>query len=116
MPLSSAQPPDIRNSAKFSVAYVLDTLASCPERQATTYIFTEFQSENELGRSVLKEHAALLGKRGRWFMLVNLDCGDLEEDGRRKGDEGWSGGGTFVDVEILRECRRGRDEIGWMRR
>lgn len=83
---------------------ILSTITDSPETFDTPYIFTEFQSDNELGRSVLAEYQAAARRRGSLFVQVNLECG-VEENVRRMQHEERSKAGKYVHVENLRKWR-----------
>jgi hypothetical protein len=86
-------------------ASILTTISTCPYSFPTTYIFTEFQSDNTLGRAVLAEYRAAAAKRGSRFVQVNLEC-ELSENMRRMTDERRRRAGKYVHVESLTKWRR----------
>jgi hypothetical protein len=86
-------------------ASILSTISTCPDSLPTTYISTEFQSDNTLGRAVLDEYRAAAAKRGSRFVQVNLEC-ELSENMRRMTDERRRTAGKYVNVENLRRWRR----------
>lgn len=74
-----------------------------------SYIFTDFQSNNELGASVAKEYQHAAKLRGCDFLSVTLVC-DLEENERRIQSIGRralviGGSHKLLDQEILKEMR-----------
>jgi hypothetical protein len=68
------------------------------------YIFTEFQSDNELGRRVLAEYQAARQKGGSLLILVNLNC-ELEEHIRRMVHAERSQAAKDVHVDSVKRWR-----------
>jgi hypothetical protein len=102
LPRDSPSYQSLRQSLR---ACILHTVSTSPDSFNTTYIFTEFQSDNKLGRGVLAEYRAAAEKRGSGFVQVNLDC-ELEENVRRMTDERRTSAGKYVHDDNLRKWRR----------
>lgn len=96
--------PDYQKLRQELRSGILSPVADCSETFNKIYIFTEFQSDNELGRSVLAEYQAAAQKRGSLFVQVNLVCG-VEENIRRMEHEERSKAGKYVHVENLKKWR-----------
>lgn len=86
------------------------TLVNSPDTHDTIYIFTDFQSTNELGPSVAREYEAAARARGCLFVPVILSC-DGEENARRMTSEERvdlvekQGKGMLLDTKILEDMR-----------
>ncbi len=84
-------------------------LIKTPLTKDLSYIFTDFQSNDNLGSSVAQEYAAAAQRRGCLFIPVVLDC-VLEENARRmrsaeRVELERSGKGLLLDTSQLGEMR-----------
>lgn len=81
----------------------------------TSYIFTDFQTSNALGRATAAEYRDAAVARGCAFIPVVLDC-DVQENKRRMVSERRvnevtaRGKGMLLDTEVLAGMR-GRGEV-----
>ena len=75
----------------------------------SSYIFTDFQTNNESGTSVAKEYQSAAKWRGCAFVPVNLTCQVAENERRIRSAERLDlvarGKGMLTDCEILRKYR-----------
>ena len=71
------------------------------------YICAEFQSDNELGRRVLAEYQAAVQKRGRLFLLADLNC-ELEENIRRMEHAERNKAAKYVHADDVKRWRPDR--------
>lgn len=69
------------------------------------YIFTDFQSDNELGRQVVEEYAQAARERGCAFIPVVLSCDAAVNATRMRSDERVElvagGKGLLLDTDVL---------------
>ena len=86
-------------------AAIFHALVHEESTHATTYIFTDFQSSNELGAAVCQEYAACATQRGSDFVPILLHCG-VEANLQRlvAGDRAHHQ--KLVDVELARRFRK----------
>lgn len=89
---------------------VFQAIASSAHSQDTTWIFTDQQSSNELGRSVALEYRTAAALRGSPFLSVVLTC-EIEENRRRlvSGTRGDGSTTKLTDHDILHIIRMGED-------
>ena len=94
-------------------AIVFKAIATVPETFDSIYVFTDFQTDNELGKSVTNEYAEVANQRGCAFVPIILSC-SLEENRRRITSAGRldadGRAGKLTDPEHL-VAMRGRGEI-----
>ena len=74
-----------------------------------SYVFTDFQSNDELGTSTAREYQEVATARGSRFIPIVLRCG-LDENERRMVGAGrkelvGGGKGLLLDVDLLRSFR-----------
>lgn len=86
-------------------AAVFHALAHEESTHTTAYIFTDFQSSNELGAAVCHEYAACASERGSAFIPILLHC-DVETNLQRlvAGDRAQHQ--KLVDVDLARRFRK----------
>jgi hypothetical protein len=109
LPRSSLAYPSLRRALREDI---LASIATAPETFGDVYIFTEFQSNNELGSTVLAEYADAARRCGRTFIQVNLECGVEENVRRMLSEERMNGSpGKLMDIETLRKWRE-RAKLG----
>ncbi|KAL7808607.1 hypothetical protein V8C26DRAFT_413136 [Trichoderma gracile] len=77
-----------------------------PATASQTVVFTDFQSDNDLGRSVAREYLMAAKKAKRPFMPVYLGC-DVEVNIERATSRGRMSGTTtkLTDTALLRDMR-----------
>lgn len=92
----------LRRSVRAAIFHALAHEAST---HATAYIFTDFQSSNELGAAVCREYAVCASERGSDFVPVLLHC-DVETNLERlvAGDRAQHQ--KLVDVDLARRFRK----------
>lgn len=89
---------------------VFRAIASSVGSRETTWIFTDQQSSNELGRSVALEYRTAAAQRGSPFLSVILTC-EIEENRKRlvSGTRGDGSTTKLTDPDILNNIRMGED-------
>lgn len=85
-------------------AAIFHALAHEESTHATAYIFTDFQSSNELGAAVCQEYAACAAERGSDFVPILLHC-DVETNLQRLVADDRAQHKKLVDVELARNFR-----------
>ncbi|ETS03819.1 hypothetical protein M419DRAFT_136420 [Trichoderma reesei RUT C-30] len=77
-----------------------------PATASKTVVFTDFQSDNELGRSVAKEYLMAAKKAKRLFMPVYLGC-DVDVNLKRAASQDRVSGTStkLTDIALLRDLR-----------
>ncbi|KAF5019625.1 hypothetical protein F66182_8371 [Fusarium sp. NRRL 66182] len=85
---------------------VLEKNVRNPSSHRQLVIFTDFQSDNQLGRDVAKEYADAASTAGRPFLPIYLTC-NLEANLERiaSSDRINSGTTKLIDAEVLRDMR-----------
>ncbi|KAG4429890.1 hypothetical protein IFR05_014634 [Cadophora sp. M221] len=111
LPRSSAQYQQARRDVR---AVIFNSLATLPDTFNYIYIFTDFQTSNPLGHSVVHEYKAAAQSRGCDFIPIVLTC-DAEVNAERirsteRLDLVKSGKGMLVDASVLGGMR-GEGEI-----
>jgi hypothetical protein len=77
-----------------------------PATLDTTYLFTDFQTTNELGTGVCAEYAQAAKDRGCLLIPIVLTC-DEDENIKRITQSGREKHAKLMDVELLRIFREG---------
>ncbi|KAJ6143332.1 hypothetical protein N7471_002785 [Penicillium samsonianum] len=85
---------------------IFTSLTTEPATFNTAYLFTDFQTSNELGVSVCAEYAQAAKDRGCLLIPIVLTC-DEDENIRRMTQSGREKHGKLMDVEILKMFRKG---------
>jgi hypothetical protein len=93
--------PGYQEARKAIRSTVFDILEKNEETRGTAYVFTDFQSDNELGSAACKEYEDMARKRGCSFVPVVLRC-EEEENLRRVVSSERAGRGKIVDVELMK--------------
>lgn len=75
-----------------------------PAAYGTVYIFTDFQSSDSVGPSVVAETKAMAEARDATIIPVTLTC-DEEENLRRLVEEDRKSQGKLFDAELMRTFR-----------
>ncbi|KAL9078331.1 MAG: hypothetical protein Q9157_002762 [Trypethelium eluteriae] len=77
-----------------------------PDLQDQVVVFTDFQSNNELGRGVAREYEAAAQRSGRPFLPIYLEC-EVDENVRRVASAQRTNSGTtkLLDSEVLKGIR-----------
>ncbi|KAI1009812.1 hypothetical protein LB504_003191 [Fusarium proliferatum] len=90
---------------------ILQRVVRHPSSHDRLVVFTDFQSDNELGQSVAQEYASAARHADRTFLPVYLTCG-LEANIERVDNPERVASGTtkLLDQELLRDMR-GRCEL-----
>ncbi|KAF5987693.1 hypothetical protein FBULB1_1781 [Fusarium bulbicola] len=85
---------------------ILERVVLHPSSHDRLVVFTDFQSDNELGQSVAQEYASAARDAGRPFLPVYLTCG-LEANIERVDNAERVASGTtkLLDQELLRDMR-----------
>jgi hypothetical protein len=83
---------------------IFNSLIHAPATHSAAYIFTDFQSSNELGAAVCKEYVDCAEKRGSDFIPIALFCDEETNLKRLVGDER-AGHGKLIDVELVKRFR-----------
>ncbi|KAF4450972.1 hypothetical protein F53441_5963 [Fusarium austroafricanum] len=85
---------------------VLEDNVRSPSSHGHLVIFTDFQSDNQLGRDVAKEYADAASTAGRPFLPVYLTC-SLKANIQRIASRGRIDSGTtkLIDADVLRDIR-----------
>ncbi|KAF5974408.1 hypothetical protein FCOIX_8293 [Fusarium coicis] len=86
---------------------ILQRFVRHPSNHDRLVVFTDFQSDNELGQSVAQEYASAARHADRPFLPVYLTCG-LEANIQRVDNAERVASGTtkLLDQELLRDMRR----------
>ncbi|KAL8866483.1 MAG: hypothetical protein Q9174_006278, partial [Haloplaca sp. 1 TL-2023] len=85
---------------------VFKNLEEDPALRDRIVIFTDFQSNNDLGSNVAREYEAAASRSRRLFLPVYLEC-DIKENTRRVANPQRGGSGTtkLLSPEIVAEMR-----------
>ncbi|RSL84455.1 hypothetical protein CEP52_016433 [Fusarium oligoseptatum] len=84
---------------------VLKSLVENTATHSSAYIFTDFQSANELGSDVGLEYFNCAVQRGCHFIPITLRC-SKEENLKRLTSDDRATHGKLVDVEFAKQFRR----------
>ena len=83
-------------------------LAATAENLKTTFIFTDFQSNNERGDAVLQDYQSAAQLQGRPLILFVLHC-EVVENVRRGSSRSSNGTTKLTDRLVLEELNRQAD-------
>ncbi|KAM0555110.1 hypothetical protein ACHAPJ_006461 [Fusarium lateritium] len=101
LPRSSADYQPLRQAIR---AAVFDTLATSPDTFDSVFVFTDFQSTDDVGRAVMAEYHAMAARRACTFVSITVTC-DKEENLRRLTSSERSLHGKLIDVELVTHIR-----------
>ncbi|KAI9788408.1 MAG: hypothetical protein M1816_006933 [Peltula sp. TS41687] len=98
--------PDYDRQRQLERSRAFFTYVESLETSSQIIIFTDFQSNNELGRSVAQEYKSAARRSGRFFFPVYLTC-DVEENLCRvaTAERVSSGTGKLLSREVLQDIR-----------
>lgn len=85
-------------------AVVFDTLAKSPYTFDSVFVFTDFQSNNDLGRSVVADYRSMTMRRNCTLVAVILTC-SKEENLKCLGSTEGSIHGKLTDSQLLSYIR-----------
>ncbi|KAF4505962.1 hypothetical protein G6O67_006094 [Ophiocordyceps sinensis] len=97
LPRSSADYQPLRRAIR---AAVFDALATSRDTFDSVFVFTDFQSDDDVGRAVMAEYRAMAARRGCTFVPVTVTCGK-EENLRRLASSERSLHGKLTDAELV---------------
>lgn len=103
LPRTSKDYQPLRRSIR---AAVFDTLATSSDTFDSVYVFTDFQSDDEVGSAVMQEYATMAARRGCALIPVNATCSE-DENMRRLVSVERAQHGKLVDKEIVAHIRNG---------
>ncbi|KAM6480854.1 hypothetical protein HDV62DRAFT_365804 [Trichoderma sp. SZMC 28011] len=83
---------------------IFHSLIHAPATHSAAYIFTDFQTSNELGAAVCQEYVECAKTRGCDFIPIMLSC-DEETNLTRLVEDGRAGHGKLVDVDLVKRFR-----------
>ncbi|KAI9722747.1 MAG: hypothetical protein M1828_004443 [Chrysothrix sp. TS-e1954] len=104
--LLSRADPGYQAARRHARSNAFETFVRSPAMASKLVVFTDFQSNNDLGRGVAAEYEQAAQKSGRTFMPVNIECSvkvnlqRVQTLGRKD-----SATGKMIDAELLREMR-----------
>lgn len=101
LPRSSSDYQPLRRAIR---AAVFDTLAKSPDTFGSVFVFTDFQSNDDIGRSVVAEYRSTAIRRNCTLVPVVLTC-SKEENLRRLGTTERSIHGKLTDSELVSYIR-----------
>ena len=101
LPRSSSCYQSLRRAIR---AAVFDTLAECPDTFGSVVVFTDFQSNDEIGSSVMAEYRSMATRRHCTFVPIILTC-SKEENLKRLGNTERSLHGKLTDSELVSYIR-----------
>ncbi|KAH6723604.1 hypothetical protein BKA61DRAFT_686227 [Leptodontidium sp. MPI-SDFR-AT-0119] len=106
LPRSSLQYQQARRDVR---AVIFNSLATLPDTFNYIYIFTDCQTDNELGRSVVEEYKTAAQSRQCDFFPIVLTCDPKTNAQRIRSTERLdlvkSGKGMLVDASVLEKMR-----------
>ncbi|CAG9986693.1 unnamed protein product [Clonostachys byssicola] len=85
-------------------AAVFDALAVSHDTFDSVFVFTDFQSDDEVGSAVMGEYRAMAARRGCTFVPITLTC-SKEENLRRLVSSERSAHGKLTDTELVARLR-----------
>lgn len=101
LPRSSADYQPLRRAIRDAV---FNTLAVSPDAFDSVYVFTDFQSDDDVGRAVMAEYRAMAARRGCTFVPVTVTCG-REENLRRLASSKRALHGKLTSAEVVSGIR-----------
>lgn len=84
---------------------IFNSLIYEPATHSTAYIFTDFQTSNELGEIVCQEYIDCAKRRRCNFIPIMLLC-DEETNLGRLVEDGRANHGKLIDVELVKKFRK----------
>jgi hypothetical protein len=106
LPRSSNDYQPLRRAIR---ATVFDTLAKSPDTFDSVFVFTDFQSNDDIGHSVIAEYCSMAMRRSCALVPIILTC-SKEENLRRLGTTERSMHGKLTDLELVSYIRD-NDEV-----
>ncbi|RSM07915.1 hypothetical protein CDV31_008407 [Fusarium ambrosium] len=101
LPRSSTDYQSLRRAIR---AVVFDTLATSRDTFDSVFVFTDFQSNDDIGRAVMAEYRAMATRRGCTFVTITVTC-SKEENLRRLASSERSLHGKLMDAELVAHIR-----------
>ncbi|CAG9948838.1 unnamed protein product [Clonostachys rosea f. rosea IK726] len=101
LPRSSADYQPLRCAIR---AAVFDALAVSRDTFDSVFVFTDFQSDDEIGSAVMGEYRAMAARRDCTFVPITLTC-SKEENLRRLDSSEGSVHGNLTDAELVARLR-----------
>lgn len=104
LPRSAAHYQQLRKDLRSAI---FDALIVSPDSFSIIYIFTDFQSANDLGAEVCSEYLKAAERRGSAFVPITLTCSS-EENLRRASstDRAAFGKSKLLDTTLISEMRQ----------
>lgn len=109
LPRSSSDYQPLRRAIR---AAVFDTLAQSADTFDSVYIFTDFQSSDEVGSAVMAEYVGMAARRKCHLVPVILSC-SKEENLKRLGTTERSMHGKLTDDEVVSGIRTRQEVHRW---
>ncbi|KAI8721627.1 hypothetical protein NCS52_00304600 [Fusarium sp. LHS14.1] len=101
LPRSSSDYQPLRRAIRDAI---FNTLAVSRDTFDSVFVFTDFQSDDDVGRAVMAEYRAMAARRGCTFVPVTLTCGK-EENLRRLTSSERALRGKLTDAELVSHIR-----------
>jgi hypothetical protein len=104
--------PDYQPLRKAIRTAVFDALATSRDTFGSVYVFTDFQSTDEVGSAVMEEYKDMARRRGCVIVPVTLTC-EEGENLRRLVSEERETHGKIVDVKLATHFRKIEEIYEW---
>lgn len=104
--------PDYQPLRKAIRAAVFDALVTSPDTFRSMYVFTDFQSTDEIGSGVMEEYKDMAARRGCALIPITMTCAE-GENMRRLVSEERETHGKIVDVKLAAHFREIEEVYEW---
>ncbi|RGP79773.1 aaa atpase family [Fusarium longipes] len=104
--------PDYQTARRAVRSVIFDALAVSHDTADSVFIFTDFQSNNEIGRGVIAEYCNMTERRGCTFVPVTVTC-NKEENLRRLASTERTVHGKLTDATLVAHLRENAVVYQW---
>ncbi|KAM0354937.1 hypothetical protein ACHAPU_000777 [Fusarium lateritium] len=101
LPRTSSDYQPLRRAIRTAI---FDTLATSQDTFDSIFVFTDFQSDDAIGRGVMEEYRAMASRRGCAFVPITVTC-SMEENMRRLVSTERTQHGKLTDAELMAHVR-----------
>lgn len=96
--------PDYQPLRRALRSVIFDALAASHDTKESIYVFTDFQSNDDIGRGVIAEYRDMAAHRGCSFVPITVTCGE-DENLRRLASSERIRHGKLTDAKLVARLR-----------
>ncbi|KAI1068561.1 hypothetical protein LB507_004246 [Fusarium sp. FIESC RH6] len=104
--------PDYQLARRSLRSVIFDTIVNSPDTKNSILLFTDFQSNDDIGRSVLAEYLNFADRQGSIIIPITLTC-SREENLRRLVSDEREAYGKLTNPELVGNLRDSSEIYQW---